>query len=217
MKSESQNTNWIEKVEPILSGLMSGWQLVPLEKRKDEVSRILNMECGVNYLLCSEDTHEVYGVAGRVQYGKNYRTFTVPKESKRVSQAAGVINAYYTIQVYIDDGKIIGLGVVKTADLMDFIDSGYAMKLSEEKTGHSKYHVCHFDDLRLAGYTVKEFRVEQPADLGKKVAYHGAIEHLEDLDDDDDECEECDECDIRDIFDIAAQALGKKRMAYEPF
>ena len=212
-KVENRSINWIERAEPILSGLMSGWRLVPVESKGHEVSGILNMKCGINYLLCSEDTHEVYGVTVRVQYGKNYRTFTVPKESKRASNAAGVIKPYYTMQVYIDDGRIIGLGLVKTSDLMDFIDSGYAMKLSEEKSGLSKFHVCHFDDLRLAGYTVKEFRVEQPAGFGYKVAYHGATEHLEDLDDDD----ECDECDIRDILDIAAQALSKKRMAYVPF
>ena len=132
-KVENRSINWIERAEPILSGLMSGWRLVPVESKGHEVSGILNMKCGINDLLCSEDIHEVYGVTGRVQYGKNYRTFTVPKESKRVANVAGVISPYYTMQVYIDDGRIIGLGLVKTADLMDFIDSGYAAKLSEEQ------------------------------------------------------------------------------------
>ena len=47
---------------------------------------------------------------------------------------------YYTMQVYIDDNKIIGLGLIKTVELMQFIVNGHA----EEK---SSFYVCSWDDL----------------------------------------------------------------------
>ena len=143
----------------------------------------------------------------------------MPKEYDNVTNVPGTISPYYTMQVYIDDGRIIGLGLVKTADLKSFIDSGYAMDI---KTREGKFSVCHWDDLRLAGYTVKECRVGQSVPEGKK-AYHGAklADFMQDIDDDDDddddECDECDIRDARDIFDMVAQALGKKKMAYVPF
>ena len=44
------------------------------------------------------------------------------------------------MQVYIDDNKIIGLGLIKTVELMQFIVNGHA----EEK---SSFYVCSWDDL----------------------------------------------------------------------
>lgn len=196
--------NWVEQAEPILSGLMNGWHLIPVGNMKDEVNKILNIDCGIDYLLYSEVTRDAYGVAVRVQFGKNYRTFTVPKERESGTKTAGLIFPYYTMQVYIDGERLIGLGLVKTVDLMSFIDRGFA----SNKTG--KFHVCHFDDLRLAGYTVKEFLIEQNASEPKK-AYHGRSETLEDLMHDIDDCGEYDIC---DICDMVAQTIGKNVKGY---
>ena len=56
-----ESRSWLEQAEPILSGLMSGWRLIPVDMKSNEVNRILNMECGIDYLLYSDD--EVYGLA----------------------------------------------------------------------------------------------------------------------------------------------------------
>ena len=183
-----ESRKWIERAEPILSGLLSGWHLIPVEGKEDEVSRILDITCGIDYLLCSEDSSNVYGIASRVQYGKNYRTFTVRKE--RVSGAkteyskrsdalnSGGLTPYYTMQVYIQDGNVNGLGLVKTKDLMNFIERGLALenKTGEDKTGQAKFYVCNWDDMRAAGYTVKEYGCA--SGWNGKVCYNGSPEFL---------------------------------------
>ncbi len=53
----------------------------------------------------------------------------------------------------MDDNRIIGLGLIKTVDLMQFIVNGHA----EEK---GSFYVCSWDDLREAGLDVMEYRAE---------------------------------------------------------
>ena len=154
MKNESKH--WTEQVEPILSRLLSRYTLVPVEGGNDYTSRILAYTCGINYMLFRNGSTNVYGVYNRTQYGKNYRTFTVPKSSyEKCTEvfASGGMRPYYTMQVYIDDGRIIGLGLIKTVDLMQFIVNGHA----EEK---GSFYVCSWDDLREAGFDVMEYRAE---------------------------------------------------------
>ena len=154
MKNESKN--WTEQAEPILSQLLNGYTLVPVESGNDFVSKILAYTCGINYLMLRNGTTNVCGVHNRTQYGKNYRTFTVPKSNheKRIDiLSTGGLRPYYTMQVYVDDNRIIGLGLIKTVDLMQFIVNGH----TEEK---GSFYVCSWDDLREAGFDVMEYRAE---------------------------------------------------------
>lgn len=79
----------------------------------------------------------VRGVAVRVQWGVNYKTFTIryrrhsgaPTEyAKRIAALRGNDGAMYpylTIQAYADKrdgGKLLSYAIVKTADLYEFID-----------------------------------------------------------------------------------------------
>ena len=160
----TDNQKLIKSTEHIVNELLSGWQLIPVDGRDDTVCRILAKECGIDYLLCSKTA--IYGVTICVQHGKNDRTFIVSKES--IGNDEGSLRPYYAMQVYVDDGKLSGLGLVKTEDLSDFIDEGFAV---EREEGQAKFYVCNWDDLRLAGYEVKEYS-EPPATEGK-AAYHG--------------------------------------------
>ena len=177
----TESSKWALSAEPIVRGLLSDWHLVPVEGKDDTVSRILDTACGIDYLLCSPTAPNVYGVASRVQYGKNYRTFTVRKEresgaeteySKRIKSIAhGGLSPYYTMQAYVEDGEISGLAIVKTNDLMEYIERGFAdqAKTREDKAGQAKFYVCGWDDMRRAGYSVKEYRlVEAPEGSNEK-------------------------------------------------
>ena len=161
-KDMTESGKWVLSAEPIVRGLLSDWHLVPVKGKDDTVSRILDTACGIDYLLCSPTAPNVYGVASRVQYGKNYRTFTVRKERERAKSIAhGGINPYYTMQAYVEDGEISGLAIVKTHDLMEYIERGFAdqTKTREDKAGQAKFYVCGWDDMRKAGYSVKEYRL----------------------------------------------------------
>ena len=192
MKSEAmKNKHIIKSAEPIVNEMLSVWQLIPVAGRDDPVCRILAKVCGIDYLLCSKTA--VHGVTICVQHGKNDRTFIVSKDS--IGNDEGSLRPYYAMQVYVDDGKLSGLGVVKTEDLADFIDEGFAF---EKEEGQAKFYVCNWDDLRLAGYEVKEYD-EQPATEGKK-AYHGAKATLDDAEQDT-PCA-CGTYDLHDIYRI---------------
>ena len=159
----------VENALPIIQKLLSGWRVIPVEGQNNTVCQLLDTACGIDYLIYSEKYNRVYGLASRVQYGRNYRTFTVRKEresgaeteySKReASQNYGSLSPYYTMQMYIENGKVSGLGVVKTKDLLNFIEKGLAdeNKTGEDKEGQAKFYVCGWDKLRKAGYLVKEY------------------------------------------------------------
>ena len=162
--------------------------------------------CGIDYLLCSKTA--VHGVTICVQHGKNDRTFIVSKES--LENDDGSLAPYYAMQIYVDDGKLSGLGLVKTKDLTDFIDEGFAF---EKEEGQAKFYVCHWDDLRLAGYEVKEYG-ELSATEGK-VAYHGTKATLEDAKQDTPfTCESCGIRNLYGLYDEVLSASGKKCVGY---
>ena len=164
-KSTTDSIIWEANVEHILNTLLSDWRLIPVDGTDSKAGRILNKACGIDYLLCSNNISRVYSVACRVQYGKNYRTFVVPKDSETI----GSFSPYYTMQVYVTDNKIAGLALVETKDLTDFIDRGLARERKAD-------YVCRWDDLRAFGYEVKEYGTE-PLWSGK-VCYNGSPEIL---------------------------------------
>lgn len=160
---------YVKQAAPIIGLLMSGWELIPVEGQANEVCRMLDMECGIDYLLYAKYSGQVYGLASRVQYGRNYRTFTVRKEresgakteyKKRVaSQDYGGLSPQYTMQAYVKDGEINGLALVKTEDLLKFIEKGLADegKTGVNRDGQATFYICDWDKLREAGYAVKEY------------------------------------------------------------
>ena len=168
---------YVEQAAPIIGLLMSGWELIPVEGQANEVCRVLDMQCGIDYLLYSKCSGQVYGLASRVQYGRNYRTFTVRKEresgakteyKKRIDASTyGGLSPQYTMQAYVKDGEINGLAVVKTEDLLNFIEKGFADegRTGANKDGQATFYICDWDKLREAGYAVKEY--SQPDDEAK--------------------------------------------------
>ena len=159
-----------EKIKPIVEKLLPNWRLMQVEGKDDEVCKVLDMSCGIDYLLYSKDCCLIGGIASRVQYGKNYRTFTVRKEREsgaltefqKRSQAIakGTIYPYYSMQAYILDENVAGLAITKTADLIKFIDKGFAeiMKTNADKIGQAEFYVCNWDKMKYCGYKVLEYK-----------------------------------------------------------
>ena len=165
------NNIYVEaQVVSVIEELLPDWHMVQVEGDDNKICQLLNMSCGIDYLLHSEKSSLVIGLASRVQYGRNHRTFTVKKtrdsglltEHQKRTQAIsrGGLYPLYSVQSYIgDDGELAGLGIVKTADLSEYILRGLAV---EKKTGTDKivqaeFYVCHWDKLKYAGYNVLEY------------------------------------------------------------
>ena len=179
----TDNQKLIKSAEPIVNELLSDWQLIPVTGRDDTVCRILAKVCGIDYLLCSKTA--IYGVTVCLVRGKNDRTFVVSEDNMAID--TGNLTPYYAMQVYVDDGKISGLGLAKMSDLIDFIDSGFAFESKPKDGEQAKYYACHWDDLRYVGCDVKEYCAEQPEFDGKAV-YHGTKPHT------------CETCGIHDLY-----------------
>ena len=161
---------YVEKARPIIQNLLPGWTISVVEGNDDnEICALLDMNCGIDYLLHRSSL--VFGLASRVQYGKNWRTFTIRQmretavkteyEKRKSAIAVGGIVPKYDMQMYVDRDKeeILGLAIAKTADIIEFIERGYA----EEKftginqVGRAKFYVCDWDRMKDLGYKVLEY------------------------------------------------------------
>ncbi len=142
-----------EKIKPIVEKLLPGWKMMRVEGRDNEVCQVLDMSCGVDYLLVSGGCDMIYGAASRVQYGKNYRTFTVRKsresgatteyEKRLLAIQHKAIWPHYNLQAYITGEDVSGLAIVKTEDLIDFISRDLAdvKQTNADKIGQAEFYV----------------------------------------------------------------------------
>lgn len=159
------------KIAPIIETLRPGWKVYPVEGEGSELSKILDVNCGIDYLMCSEKSDLVYGIASRVQYGENYRTFTVRKaretsakteyDKRKTSITLNGIYPEYTMQAYVLEDKVRGLGVIKTKDLIEAIDLkqySKVLKTHDDKIGQAEFYVCNWDVLKYFGYKVFEYQ-----------------------------------------------------------
>ena len=174
-ESKTESNKWEKEAESILNRLLSGWCLIPMDVNDGNVSRLLSKKCGIDYLLIKEGFNNVYGVSSHFHYNKNDRTFIVSKadyETMIEASNLGGLMPHFTMQVYIDGNRILGLGLIETIDLLKFIASG---KAKDKK----RYYICGWDDLRKAGFAVMEYSAEEQDK-----------EDAEDADEDDDDAEE---------------------------
>ena len=217
----------MKRVTPIINELLAGWKLIPASELENEACNVLGKYCGIDYLLTNDE--QVYGLSSKVLYGKNYRTFTVSKNEYAKRSAAfesSSLRPYYTMQGYFDGNKIIGLGLIKTVDLLSFIKKG----LAEER---GKSYVCNWDVMKSAGYDVREYSAQvkghDTADIGSFVrleplgskqrdeekqetvakkwheAWHEAYQQY--LEEQHDE-ENCAECDAREVCEGLSAILN---------
>lgn len=118
-----------------ISSKMTG-QLISTELEGGKLAEIFDTYAGIDAVHVWRNN--VRGVAVRVQWGKNYKTFTIrykrhtgaPTEyAKRLSAIRGndgALYPYLTIQAYADKrsaGNLLGYAIVKTADLYEYVEN----------------------------------------------------------------------------------------------
>ena len=148
--------------ETILPKLISG-TIHSIEDKKDGTLILLDQKSGVDFLR--ENDVGLQGIAARVQWGQNWRTFTIRKErytgtktelEKRLEQIEkGYIYPAFTLHAYFDnkdDNNCLGLAVVRTKNLYDFVLQN-PDKIQENKSDN-KFLIVKWDDI---GYYIKEY------------------------------------------------------------
>jgi len=121
---------------------------------------------GIDYLYSHRG---VKGLAVRVQTdSKNWRTFTlrtwtpnggsnVEWKKKMIAYNNDSLLPYLTLQAYIkEDSEVIGIGIVKTKDLLKYCLDGGKVKDQTNRQDGTKFKAISWDDLRQAGLKVYE-------------------------------------------------------------
>ena len=132
----------------------------------NKLKQMFDLYCGIDWFYIN-NKNRVYGYAVRIQPGKDWGTFTIRKSRKsgtktefdKLTKARdkGAVMPKYHLQCYLDnDDNVLAIYRVKTSDLLDYIEDGYA----EEKCTYdgTKFYVCKVDGLKDEGYKVMEVR-----------------------------------------------------------
>lgn len=123
-------------VYPEINSLLAeGGELVPVEAVTDsDMADKLDQLAGVDF-WCVESGRGMYGLASRVQdNGKDWGTFTVRRrrfsgattefEKRKKQIEENYLYPRYTVQAYTDGFDFLNAGIVKTKQLINFIDTG---------------------------------------------------------------------------------------------
>lgn len=167
------NENFINLVAPILvewmrkDGMKN--EILQVEHLGESVADYIDQHCGIDYLHCYKEIDRVYGIASRVQYGTNWRTFTIRYQrdsgvktefEKRLNAIVnGGIYPQLTTQAYIADGKVAGLAIIMTKDLYHYVCK-YRNEVREQRTGWEQngladFLVCDWDKIKAHGIKIR--------------------------------------------------------------
>jgi hypothetical protein len=115
----------------ILPCLISG-NIYSIENSNNEILILLDRLSGIDYIR--KDESGLQGIAARVQWGKDWQTFTIRSSrhtgsktelEKRIFQIKnGYFFPAFTLQAYFDnrsDNNLLSIAVIKTIDLYNFI------------------------------------------------------------------------------------------------
>jgi hypothetical protein len=117
--------------DSVLPKLISG-RIHSIEDSKDGVLILLDQKSGIDFIR--ENNAGLQGIAARIQWGYNWRTFTIRKTrytgtktefEKRIEQIdKGYIFPAFTLQGYFDsrqNNDLLGIAIIKTKNLYEFI------------------------------------------------------------------------------------------------
>lgn len=165
-----------DHVWPLISDWCQGGELLPVETVSEKgFERRLDMLAGIDAWQVVSSRGAMRGIASRIQYGGcGWASFTIRRSrgtgartelEKRLSahrnRREGWLLPALTVQAYLSnrtDGQVLCVGVVYTADLYDFIESGTAGKdwtVQRNPVDGNTFAVVWWDDLSRAGYTIR--------------------------------------------------------------
>lgn len=160
--------DYLVKAEPVIKQLLNGGEILPVEGSDDEVCKMLDLTCGIDYFHVYSNGL-TWGIASRMQpnCSKGWNTFTV-----RMKRESGAKTEYekrkfaidhngeypfLTMQGYFDrNNNVISLAIAKTVDVMNCVenDIGYYRHTGQDKTGQAEFYVIPWDKMKQAGYKV---------------------------------------------------------------
>lgn len=141
-----------------------GGRFYNIENSDNDMLQMLDKYSGID-MVREHKNNQLSGVALRIQYGQNYRTFTIRKKrwtgtkTEYEKRVEAIQNGYFypreTIQAYFttrNNPELIGFAYVLTKDLYQFIDE-YPDRVYTNFSDNEFYYV-RWDDLRTAGVKI---------------------------------------------------------------
>ena len=163
---------FVEKAKPIVLNLLKGEEIIQVEGTDNEVLKMLDQTCGIDYYNKHEETGLVWGIASRFQPIASgctpWNTFTVrrtresgvPTEYTKRKYAIehGGEYPYLTLQAYVDekDETVVSMAIARTKDIIESIDRrlAYVRRTRSDNHGQASFYVIDWDKLREYGYKV---------------------------------------------------------------
>jgi len=146
-----------------------------------EIGQLLDMRSGIDAIL----DHPKYGLLGigiRIQYGRDYRTFTIRKQRESQAKteyakctnalADGAITTKLNIHAYIDEkaGTLLSAAIARTRDIYDCIDRGLCevRMTGNDQIGRATFYVIEWNTLLNNRMWIHEFNPTQQEALCRK-------------------------------------------------
>lgn len=142
--------------DTILKELISG-EIHSIESSKDAVLILFDKKSGIDYIR--ENEEGLQGIAARVQWKVNYKTFTIRKtrhtgteteyEKRKNAIKSGYIYPAFTMQAYFDnriDNNLLSIAMMRTLNLYEFIDK-YPGKVYQNKSDNEFIYIF-WNDLK---------------------------------------------------------------------
>jgi len=165
---QSQN-DFLRHLQKPLEQLLEG-RIVSTEGN-GEIGQLLDTQAGIDAILA----HPKYGLLGmgvRIQYGRDYRTFTIRKhretqaKTEYAKHAAalleGGMTTKFNIQAYLDEktGLLLNAAIALTCDIYGCINKGLCdiRATGNDQIGRAAFYVVEWDTLRNNGLWIHEFK-----------------------------------------------------------
>lgn len=143
-------------------------KILKVEDIDEETARLLDLKCGIDYVILYEGIDLCYGIAARVQKGNNWRTFTIREQRKSGARTEREKREYaikhngiypkLTIQGYISGDEVQGVAIMRTKDLFEYIDLDSPEMLRKsthsDKIGQAVFLVCPWDDISRRNFDI---------------------------------------------------------------
>lgn len=145
--------------------------IVDIETSDTELSKMFDQYAGIDAIQIVNN--QLRAVAIRVQWGRDWQTFTIrykrqsgskteyQKRAEAILSDRGYMFPYLTIQAYLDKrgeaSRILSCGVIKTRDLYDYLFKNMPyLKTRKCPEGNDFLHVS-FDELKKNGAKILIF------------------------------------------------------------
>lgn len=146
----------INKNIRLIIDALGGGEIHSIERTNNKILQILDRYCGIDYIWIRDE--KARGIASRVQWKKNWETFTIRCErksgaeteyKKRLKTIGESFSPHLTMQMYCNDkveNKFEAMAIIKTEDLYFLIVT--RPELFHESKSDNLFIYVHWNDIK---------------------------------------------------------------------